>query len=243
MRLNDDVELGDGSPIIYIRSLSLIACADLHLGYEGVLAKEGVFLPKYNLSFIENEIKKAIERYKPKQILIDGDIKNEFSKVYVEEFNEFMDFMKFLNYYKVKVILVKGNHDNFIDRLKEPLGFEMYKQEHLIKNYLFFHGEELPKSKKGNFLIMGHVHPAIAIYNAITKEKLRCFLYGRFNGKEILILPALSYYAEGVEVNNLANNLNEISPIFNIIDFRELEAYCLGEDETLYFGKIKDLVF
>src|SRR5208282_719419 len=95
-----------------------------------------------------------------------------------------------------KIILIKGNHDNFIDQLRKPLGIEVYGQETLISDFLFFHGEELPKNKEGKILIMGHVHPAITLYNSLgVKEKLRCFLYGKMKDKrEIIVVPAMNYF-------------------------------------------------
>jgi len=44
-----DIEIIDGTPIVYIKDLSAIVCSDLHLGYEGVMAENGIFLPKINL--------------------------------------------------------------------------------------------------------------------------------------------------------------------------------------------------
>ncbi len=244
MRIGKDLEIIDGLPLLYIKSLNAIACSDLHLGYEGVMADKGTFLPKVNFNNIKRNIPEALEQTGAKKIIVDGDIKNEFSTVHVEESAEFYDFIKFLSGMRIEeVVLIKGNHDNFIDRLsKEPIRAKIYSQEALLNDYLFFHGEELPESKGGNVLIMGHVHPAISLYNKLgVKEKLKCFLKGKLkDGREIIVLPAMNYFAEGVGVN--FEDVSEMSPIFeDMLDVGGMHALCIGEGETLDFGTIKAL--
>ncbi len=244
MKLTSDVDLIDGLPMLYIKSLSAIVCSDLHLGYEGVMASRGTFMPKANLKKVKEMVKKAVAKSHAKNVIVVGDIKNEFSDVHVEEFNEFREFVGFLRKdLKIKkIVLVKGNHDNFIDRFKQAMKFDIHAQEALVGKYLFFHGEELPKNKAGNLLVMGHVHPSIAIYSKLgIREKMRCFLYGKMSdGRKIIILPAMNYFAEGVDVNQ--EDLRKMSPIFeDMLDINGMRALCIGEGEILDFGKVGEL--
>jgi len=244
MKLNKDMEIVDGYPILYIRSLNALVCSDLHLGYEGVMAEKGTFLPKVNLKRIKKFLRAAAERTGAMRIIIDGDIKNEFSKVHLEEFNEFKELVDYLNndLKFEKITLVKGNHDNFVDRIKPGLGIEVFAHEALIDGTLFFHGEGMPTIKTFKTLIMGHVHPAIAVYNKLgVKEKLHCFLYGKSRkGTEIVVLPAMNYFAEGVAVN--FEDVREMAPIFkSAIDLNKMHAMCIGEGETLDFGTVGEL--
>ncbi len=244
MLISKGVEIIDGLPILYLKKISAIACTDLHLGYEGVMADKGTFAPKANLNGIKSILKEAVERTSANAVIVDGDIKNEFSKVHFEEFNEFRDFIIYLkkDLGIDRVVLIKGNHDNFIDRLKEPLGVELFSQEALISEFLFFHGEKLPASKEGRMLIMGHLHPAISFHNSLgVREKLKCFLHGKLkDGREIIVMPSMNYYAEGMSVN--IEDVSEASPIFGkMLNINNMEALCLGEDETLNFGKISEL--
>ncbi len=239
-----DIEIVDGLPVLYIKSLSAIACSDLHLGYEGVMADRGTFLPKMNLKKVKETVSKALEETHAERIIIDGDIKNEFSDVHVEEFNEFYDFANFLRkeHGLRHITLIKGNHDNFIERLRESLKFETYTEEGLLGDYLFFHGDALPQGKSGKTLIMGHVHPAIAIYNKLgVKEKFKAFLYGKMaDGRELIVLPAMNYFAEGVSVN--LEDVGVMAPVFDTMaDVDMMTAYCIGEGESLNFGRVDRL--
>ena len=56
-------------------------------------------------------------------------------------------------------------------------------------------------------IILAHEHPAIGLYTEIgVKEKLKCFLYGKANDKNIVVIPAFSYFAQGSDVNLIPKN-------------------------------------
>ncbi len=245
MELNEDVQILEGLPVLHIRSLGAVVCSDLHLGYEGVAAQRGTFLPKVNLKNVKETLRKAVEMTGAGRIIVDGDIKNEFSTVHPEEFNEFRELVRYASEELgvKKITLIKGNHDNFIDRLGNSSGIEIHAQEALISDFLFFHGEELPRSRKGRLLVMGHVHPAVTLYNGLgLREKLRCFLYGRMrDGREIVVIPAMNYFAEGFGVNT--DDVGRMAPVFRrMLDIGSMKALCIGDGETLDFGRIRDLM-
>jgi uncharacterized protein len=242
MMLTRDIELLEGLPIIHIKSLNALVIADLHLGYEGVMAKKGALLPKVNLNKIIEMLTRALEATRAEKIIVDGDIKNEFSTVDQEEFNELYDFIHFCKEQKVDLILIKGNHDNFVERYKEPFKLVIYRQEAKMSKYLFFHGEELPNETKGvKMLIMGHEHPAIGVYNeAGTKEKLSSFLYGSYKRIPLLVLPAMNYYAAGTDIN-MQPKSTLLSPVLKHIDVDKMKAIAVGYGATINFGTIGKL--
>jgi len=243
MMLNKDVELLDGLPIAYIRSLDALVLSDLHLGYESHMAKKGVFIPKANLKKILGELEVALRIKKARRIIVVGDIKNDFSTVGDDEFNELYEIIQLCKKKKVELTLIKGNHDNFIDRYKEPFRIGVFSNEARIEGYLFFHGDKVPKitGNKPRMLISGHEHPSIGIVKSIGRtEKLRCFLSGTYKGIDLLILPAISYFAVGSDIN-LQSNKHLLSPIFRNIDVDSMHAIALGYGSTIDFGSIGDL--
>lgn len=244
MKLDRDMEIVEGLPVLYIRSLSAVVCSDLHLGYEGVYASKGVFMPKANLKKIKDMLREAVRKTGAENVIVVGDIKNESSEVHLEELNEFKDFISFLrDDMKLKGIsLIKSNNDNFVDKLKHELNFEVYAQEAVINDYTFFHGEEIPKNAAGKVLVMGHLHPAIAIYdNAGEREKLKCFLYGKTSdGRRIVVLPAMNFFSEGIYVNQ--DEVGGVAPVFKeLVNIDMMKALCLGKGEILDLGDVKKL--
>jgi hypothetical protein len=240
VKLTNDVELVDGLPVAYIKSLDSIVLSDIHLGYEGVMAKKGMLFPKVNLNNVIKVVGSALEATGAGRIIVDGDIKNEFSKVDLEEFNELYDFATFVNGTGAQLTLIKGNHDNFVDRYSGPLKFSVFRQEAALGKYFFFHGEELPKkiAKETKMMIMGHEHPAIGIGRMIGKrEKLRCFLYGKYMNFKLLVLPAVGYFSSGTEIN-MSEREDLLSPVFSRVNINEMRAIVCDYGETMDFGRI-----
>ncbi len=243
MKISNDIELINGLPIAYIKSMNALVISDLHLGFEGIAAKTGIYIPKTNLKKIMKIVINAFGITKADKIIVTGDIKNEFASVDIEEYKEMMEFIKFIKNNNAKLILIKGNHDNFVDRYKTIFDIEIYSQEMEYNQYLFFHGEEMPKniSKNIKLLIMGHEHPAISIINKIRKkEKLKCFLFGTYKGRKLLVLPAINYFMSGINVN-IEPKSHLLSPILKKINIDKFNAIAIGYGETIDFGKISNL--
>ncbi len=242
MRLTSDVELLEGLPVAYIRSLDMLVVSDLHLGYEGAMANKGTFIPKVNLRHILETLGNALNMTKAKKIMITGDIKNTFSDVITDELNELFDLADFLKKHNVETALVKTKHDNFVERYSERMRLKVYKDQAELGNYLFFHGDTEPEiGDKTSMMIMGHEHPTIGITgNSGKRERLRCFLYGEFNRVPLLVMPAMGYFSSGVEVNAIpASEL--LSPMFKRTEIDSMRAIAVGYGSTVDFGKVAEL--
>ena len=242
MRIDRDIELVEGLPAAFIRSINSLAVADLHLGYEGRMAKSGVFIPKANLKKIIREIGNAVDSTGADRLIVVGDIKNEFSDVAHEQFNALYAVIKFCKERKMALDLVKGNHDNFIDRYGESMGFTAHTGSASIGKYLFFHGDKLPSlgGKRPRMLISGHEHPSIGVLNPAGRiERLRCFLLGDYKGRRLMVLPAIGYFATGSEVN-MAHN-RPLSPVLRGIDVGKMHAIAVGYGSTIDFGTVDEL--
>ncbi|MEM2899716.1 MAG: hypothetical protein QXT63_02900, partial [Thermoplasmata archaeon] len=58
---------------IFLKEPRALVFADLHLGYEGAMEKDGVFFPKCQLNIIKRKLSKIIEKQNPKEVIILGD--------------------------------------------------------------------------------------------------------------------------------------------------------------------------
>jgi len=248
MELFRGIEIIENFPALYIEKISAVVIADLHLGFEGIAAEEGIFIPKIQFKKELEVIKKIAKKYskKAQRIIINGDLKHEFSETTYHEFAEVKEMLEFLSSKFKEIIFVKGNHDNFIARITSKFGIPTHDIV-ALENFLFFHGHKMSReisTTKEDFIVIGHEHPTLALYDEVGgKEKLKCFLFG-FNKnlkKNIIVLPAFSYLAQGSDVNIVPKN-ELLSPLFDIVDIDALNAAGISEEAgVLEFGKIKEI--
>lgn len=203
MKLWEEVEILVPFPAVYLPSLDTIVIADLHLGYEGIMAEQGVYLPKIQFG-VEMEMLEGIREICPaERILLNGDVKHEFSETGYHEFVEVRDLFAQLTLRFKEVLVVKGNHDNYLVRTTKRFG--IMPCDHIaLGSYYFCHGHRPPEMRTGahECLIIAHEHPSILLYDEVGgKEKIPCLLHGEFPDRRIIVLPAFSPLAEGSQVN------------------------------------------
>lgn len=240
-------------PALYVKPLKALCIADLHLGYEGIMAEyHGVFLPKIQFAEEMENFKILLNYFEklPEKIIINGDIKHEFSETSYHEFREVNELLSFLEKNFNEIILVKGNHDNFIVRVTKNFEKTRLVDFYEEKEFIFFHGHKLVKSLeklKNKKVIIAHEHPSIAFYSqAGKKEKIPCFLFGKVNNFELCVLPAFSTLAQGSEINLLPKE-ELLSPLLKKVDIDNLEVILvskeIGVKKLAKLGEVKKVSF
>jgi len=209
--------------------------SDLHIGYEGVLKMEGAMIPKYQKKIIKKRIEEIMKRYNPEKIVIDGDFKHEFGKNLRQEWNEVSELLGFL-VKKTEVIIVRGNHDNFIKTIAKKFSVRVV-DEYEYGNVKFVHGHKEEYAEK---MIIGHEHPSLWLRDKVGAiVRLPCFLVS----EELIVLPAMSPLASGTDVSSASKD-EYLSPILKNFDIDKMEIYAIS-DELLHFssvGKIKRII-
>jgi len=214
--------------------------SDLHIGYEQALNRGGLMVPRFQYEKILSRINDIIHKWNVSRIIVNGDLKHEFGRITRQEWQESLNFIKFLKDNFKEVILIKGNHDNFTKFIAEKTGLEVY-ESYCMKDFIILHGDKIPenlmKMEEGT-IIIGHEHPCIGIRNGERLEKIKCFLKGVYNDKNLIIMPSFNFVTEGSDV------LHEkpLSPFLKKISTDNLEVYGVENFEVLYFGKIKDIL-
>lgn len=218
----------------------------MHIGYEYQLQQSGVLVPEHQIKEMIEELKKIFEKIKEerkemKKIIFLGDIKHSFAYEWKEKnyFNEVLDFLR--KYFREKdIILIHGNHDTI------DYSFGRMKKYHIEDDIAFIHGHELfmeVLGKKVKMIVMGHLHPSVLISekHGIKKEKYKCFLTGKFHGKEAVILPSFLGTIEGTTVNDYNESYEDYFSIIPKKILINFEVHAVGEDKVYDFGKIKNL--
>ncbi|MDO8428146.1 MAG: metallophosphoesterase [Candidatus Diapherotrites archaeon] len=229
------------SGLFFEKSKTLII-GDLQLGYEENLNQQGVMIPRVNLKQIMKKLEEIFSKIgKIEKVIINGDLKHEFGRVSEQEWNEVLDVLRYLKQWSKEVIVVKGNHDVFF----APIGkWENMKvqENYFLENekILILHGHKIPDKNKefaqAKILIIGHEHPAVTLREGSTVHKYKCFLKGKWTTKTIVVMPSFSELSGGHDILKQET----LSPFLEN-GLSEFQVWVV-EDQTYYFGKIKDLM-
>jgi putative SbcD/Mre11-related phosphoesterase len=213
---------------LFFPSLDALVVSDLHLGYEDVLQSRGVTVPFPQFQLIKKWLGEMLEETGARRVIVNGDLKHEFSKATRQEWREVLSLLDFFQEKKVTVDFVKGNHDNFVFKILAEKGFSA--RDWLFEGgekILFAHGHKgISELNLGNVesefetLVLGHEHPAISLRDELgIKHKFKCVLEGELQWKnktrKIIVLPSISPYAPGTEINGDSRgwDKNYLSPI------------------------------
>jgi putative SbcD/Mre11-related phosphoesterase len=201
--------------------------ADLHIGFEEAMVREGHYIPKL-LNELISSLQGLLEREKPKRLIIDGDLKHSFVPLKRERM-ELMTFFEAINGLVDEIILVRGNHDVGILWLRE-LGVEIVDELEL-HGWNLVHGHKLVEGER---FIIGHEHPAIRLRDEVGAViKVPAFLLG----EELIVLPAFSPWAYGNDVTR-----EIVSPFLRRFETSKLRVLVPLGDEVLDFGELGKLM-
>ncbi len=242
MKLKDFQFIGK---TLYLEKPKILVIGDLHLGYEYTFRESGSLIPatqfqdtKKDLELVFKELKK--QKKKIEKVIFLGDVKHFFAYNRGEK-NLFLELLVLIGNHVKRddIIVLKGNHEKMAE----------IADKHLVDYYIedglaFIHGDkEYSEIFKNNIstIIMGHLHPAITLIDSqkIKKEKYKCFLIGKYKGKEAIILPSFLPTIEGTSINEY---LREGSCIIPSKEIKKFNVYIVGENNVFNFGKLNKLI-
>jgi putative SbcD/Mre11-related phosphoesterase len=150
--------------LIKTKEAKTLVVTDLHIGWEIALSEKGIHVPAQTPKLLQR-LKTLINAYKPENLLILGDVKHT---VATAELGEWQDIPEFLNELKplVKEIqIIRGNHDGNLEPLLPENIKILPSAGTAIGNVGLFHGHRWPTPTllKCKILVMGHIHPVIAL--------------------------------------------------------------------------------
>jgi DNA ligase-associated metallophosphoesterase len=174
----------DKERAIYLPKEQLLAISDLHLGKAAHFRKAGLAVPNVVSKNDLNRLSGLLERYLPKQILINGDM---FHSNYNSEIDEFSKWKE--NFNEINFVLVKGNHDQQSEEVYRDLAITIKEPTYQTDKFCFIH--DVAHCNSNLYTISGHIHPGISIYNkAKQRLKFPCFYFG----EDHAVLPAFSNF-------------------------------------------------
>lgn len=207
---------------------------DLHLGYEKAMEEEGMYLPRMNTESIRMGLNKILSKYEPKRVVLLGDIKHDFRRSKYEARQEVITVLELLSEAS-EIIVVKGNHDNFIQNTLSSIG--MLAVDYVdIAGFRLEHGH-VDSGKRP--VIIGHEHPSVRIPGIMTGGvKMQCFVHARKEG--VIVLPPFSPFSSG---NDLSLDQECImADALKKCDLASVEIYGVSDVGLIPMGKLRDVM-
>ncbi|MFB6216570.1 MAG: metallophosphoesterase [Candidatus Aenigmatarchaeota archaeon] len=242
MKIFDELKVVNSYPALYIDEIDAVVVSDLHLGLESLMSESGTLVPKFQLSEVEDELGDILRSEEPERLIICGDIKHQFSETSFGEREEIERFIDFVTGSVEEILLVKGNHDNFLIHVTKDYDSVDLDEVFEIGRFSFVHGHEY-RDVDTQYLVIGHEHPAIGLKDDIdVEEKIPCFLYGENErDQRIVVLPAFTKLSEGSPLNRSRDSI--LSPFLKKeIDVGDMKAIGVDREAGLFeFPEIRKL--
>lgn len=241
-------------PVLSILNRRTIVLADLHLGIEYELIKNGINLPSQTDELLK-KIMVIINEFCPKDVIFLGDIKHNVPFASRQEKKEIPNFFSEISDYS-DIYITKGNHDGNLEYLiptKENI-FLYEGSGFTYKGIGFFHGHAYPSEdvlscKTG---IMAHIHPVIRLrddigisdtlsiwlrvpvnknrLNNLSKNAKNKFLNRYEDSRsidmdELIVIPAFNDLCGGLDVNIMKSR--SFGFLESILSSKKTRAYLL----------------
>ena len=235
---------GDRAEIVgyglYLRDLGILAIADLHIGYEEALGESGIHVPVSQYPKMKRAIERMIDAAEPEKVVIVGDVKHEFGAALRQEWVEVVDLLDYLRERVGEVVVVRGNHDNFLIPILRREDVPLHDPSLRLGELVLFHGHKpLPDVKDTELVVMGHEHPAVALRDELgVKRKFKCALLGELAEFSLVVLPAASPLAPGTDM--LATPAEDLlSPVLSSVNLENFEVIITDEEAgSMRFGTL-----
>lgn len=213
---------------------STLVIADLHIGAEEALSKQGYMIPRFQFLEMRDRLLKLVGGGEYKAVVINGDLKHEFGAISNSEWSNTLKLLDILAHHCKKAVLIRGNHDTLLGPIASRTAVEV-KDNVLLGDVLVCHGDKIPFGpvfEQAKTVVIGHEHPAVTFRKDGRAESFKCFLKGRYRGRALIVMPSFNTLTAGSNV--LAGK--PLSPFLEqgIDDF---EVFALG-DKVYEFGRV-----
>ncbi len=152
---------------------------DVHFGKGSVLRRAGVAVPTGQTATDLARLDALIAHYQPSRVFVLGDLVHGTAPPdapWIGQVNAWRQ-----RHATIAMTLIAGNHDRHFDA--RELGFEVIAESLRIDTILLRHE---PATIDGCYVLAGHVHPGVMLYDGWRKHRLPAFRFGEHGG----LLPA-----------------------------------------------------
>lgn len=236
MRLPNDFQIID-TALLHVPSKTVIL-SDLHIGCESTAPH--ILIPRSHYQELQAKLERIFTATKPKQIIINGDMKHAFGRIDDEEWRHSLRIIDLCQSYGT-LRVIEGNHDRVIAPILAKRGLVAY--DHVqIDDVFICHGDTLQHIPQGiKHIVVGHEHCAVTISDGQRKERYKCFLVGTYEKCTLICMPSTTTFTTGTDV--LQEKL--LSPYVTacVKKKKTTDVYIVTSEDALHFktlAKIED---
>ncbi|WP_237073555.1 ligase-associated DNA damage response endonuclease PdeM [Mucilaginibacter mali] len=180
---------------IYWQQEKALVAADVHLGKVGHFRKAGIAVPRDMEQDDLAVLSDLIHEHRPEKIYFLGDL-------FHSDMNNDWDWFALWrrNFPKIKVILIKGNHDIIHDKHYLDLDVELHQQL-LVGPFLMLHHplSDTKLEQAAGYVFCGHIHPGVSLVGKARQHiTLPCFAFG----ERQVILPSFGKFTGKVALRH-----------------------------------------
>jgi len=219
---------------LHVPAERTVVVADLHIGYESSLEAEGVHIPRIQTAAIRDGLLNIIDRLSPDRLVVLGDLKHEFGRNLGQETRDVRSVLDAVRD-RVEVVLVKGNHDNFLESIVSRIEVPVVP-EYCAAGVDMVHGH---KECGRRPLVIAHEHPSVRLFDSVGAFiKLPCFALLR--KERLLVMPAFGPLTSGTDLTRATAN-DRLSPMLKGRDMSGAEIFACSEIGLLPLGRLSSL--
>ena len=234
-------------PALFINEKKILVIADLHIGIESELSEKGINTASQTKKMI-NHFFSLCKKYKPKEIVLLGDIKHNIPSSTIQERRDVKNFLEEIQSFGI-IHIIPGNHDGNIQKITPNNIIIHPSNGFIIEDIAFVHGHRWPSEEimQCKQIVTAHTHPTIMFTDRLGYKTYEpCWIKGNFDNfklkakypnssnPQILVIPAFNPLCGGIA----ANNDGITGPLGKIIDIDNAQIFLI---DGTYLGKIKDI--
>jgi putative SbcD/Mre11-related phosphoesterase len=147
----------------------VVVVGDLHIGWEVTLSQQGIHIPSQTGKMLER-LRSIVEKERPTRVIMLGDVKHSVTGAELEEWRDVPEFFEALLKLVPSIQIILGNHDGNLEPLT-PSKVEILPSTGLALwgrfGLLHGHAWPTPEILGCETLILGHLHPAVTLRDAL----------------------------------------------------------------------------
>ena len=210
---------------VYLEATETLVVADLHLGRA---ATSAVDVPLEEAGDIHARLAGLLERFEPRQTVFAGDMLHSFSTVPAGVDETVDELYRQSREAGCEVRALEGNHDRLLAAVWPE---KVEKSVRLADQTVICHGHTEP-DRDGERYVIGHDHPAINIEG--KRHPCLCVDPTGYRGRELVVLPAFTRLAGGVELNRLRADALQ-SPLIKSVESLQPHIWDADDETALQF--------